>query len=114
MHLRCMHSVHAGVPAPPVRHRRDSRPAPALAAQCTFPRSPDAHRARGDSRRHLRFVEERVDGALPFPNDDTRMTALLLALQTPPARQGGSTFIVIQFVLILGIIYFLMIRPQQK
>ena len=45
------------------------------------------------------------------------MTALLLALQgaTPTARQGGgSTFIIIQFVLILAIIYFLMIRPQQK
>jgi preprotein translocase subunit YajC len=45
------------------------------------------------------------------------MTTLLLALQTAPAaapRQGGGTFLIIQFVLILAIIYFLMIRPQQK
>jgi preprotein translocase subunit YajC len=45
------------------------------------------------------------------------MTALLLALQTPPAatgRTGGGTMLILQFVLILGIIYFLMIRPQQK
>ena len=43
------------------------------------------------------------------------MTSLLLALQAAPApRSGGNTFIVIQFVLILAIIYFLMIRPQQK
>ena len=42
------------------------------------------------------------------------MTNLLLAIQTAPARTGGSNFLIIQFVLILAIIYFLMIRPQQK
>ena len=44
------------------------------------------------------------------------MTALLLALQAPApaARSGGGTMLILQFVLIIGIIYFLMIRPQQK
>jgi preprotein translocase subunit YajC len=42
------------------------------------------------------------------------MTHLLLAIQTAPSRTGSSNFLIIQFVLILGIIYFLMIRPQQK
>ena len=43
------------------------------------------------------------------------MTTLFLALQAAaPARQGGGTFLILQFVLILAIIYFLMIRPQQK
>ncbi|HET9426702.1 MAG TPA: preprotein translocase subunit YajC [Gemmatimonadaceae bacterium] len=45
------------------------------------------------------------------------MTALLLALQAAPAtpaRTGGGTMLILQFALILGIIYFLMIRPQQK
>jgi preprotein translocase subunit YajC len=42
------------------------------------------------------------------------MTALLLALQASTPRQGGGMFLIIQFVLILAIIYFLMIRPQQK
>jgi preprotein translocase subunit YajC len=41
------------------------------------------------------------------------MTTLLPALQAAAPR-GGSTFLIIQFVLILAIIYFLMIRPQQK
>ena len=42
------------------------------------------------------------------------MTTLLLALQAAAPRAGGSNFLIIQFVLILAIIYFLMIRPQQK
>ena len=45
------------------------------------------------------------------------MTTLLLALQTAPAapaRPGGGMFLIIQFGLILAIIYFLMIRPQQR
>jgi preprotein translocase subunit YajC len=44
------------------------------------------------------------------------MTNFVLALQaaTPAPRPGGNTFLVVQFVLILAIIYFLMIRPQQK
>lgn len=44
------------------------------------------------------------------------MTTLLLALQAAPpaARPGGNTFLIVQFALILAIIYFLMIRPQQK
>jgi preprotein translocase subunit YajC len=43
------------------------------------------------------------------------MTTLLLAIQAaPPARTGGPNLLIIQFVLILAIIYFLMIRPQQK
>jgi preprotein translocase subunit YajC len=44
------------------------------------------------------------------------MTTLFLALQAAaPARPGGGTsFFLIQLVLIMGIIYFLMIRPQQK
>ena len=41
------------------------------------------------------------------------MTTLLLALQAAQPR-GSSNFLIIQFVLILAIIYFLMIRPQQK
>jgi preprotein translocase subunit YajC len=41
------------------------------------------------------------------------MTHLLLALQAAAPR-GNSNFLIIQFVLILAIIYFLMIRPQQK
>jgi preprotein translocase subunit YajC len=41
------------------------------------------------------------------------MTTLFLALQA--ARPSGSSnFLIIQFVLIIAIIYFLMIRPQQK
>lgn len=58
-----------------------------------------------------------MDLALPLPNDNYRMTALLLALQTPPAptgRSGSGTMLILQFALILGIIYFLMIRPQQQ
>src|ERR1043165_7474553 len=43
------------------------------------------------------------------------MTTLLLALQAAQSSRPGSTnFLIIQFVLILAIIYFLMIRPQQK
>jgi preprotein translocase subunit YajC len=43
------------------------------------------------------------------------MTTLILALQAAPAgRPGGSTFLIIQFVLIIGIIYFFMVMPQQK
>lgn len=45
------------------------------------------------------------------------MNALILALQAAPAptgRSGGGTMLILQFALILGIIYFLMIRPQQK
>ena len=39
----------------------------------------------------------------------------LLALQAAtPARSTNSSFLIIQFGLILAIIYFLMIRPQQK
>jgi len=41
------------------------------------------------------------------------MTNLLLAIQAAAPRTS-SNFLIIQFVLILGIIYFLMIRPQQK
>jgi len=43
------------------------------------------------------------------------MTNLILALQAAPAaRPGISNVLIIQFGLILAIIYFLMIRPQQK
>ena len=44
------------------------------------------------------------------------MTAptLLFALQAAPAPRGSTNFLIIQFVLVLAIIYFLMIRPQQK
>ena len=42
------------------------------------------------------------------------MTNLIAALQAAAPRSGGSTFLIIQFGLILTIIYFLMIRPQQK
>jgi preprotein translocase subunit YajC len=42
------------------------------------------------------------------------MTHLLLALQAAPSRPGTSNFLIIQFGVILAIIYFLMIRPQQK
>jgi preprotein translocase subunit YajC len=57
-----------------------------------------------------------MDHALPLPTADIRMTALVLALQAAPpsARTGGGTMLILQFALILGIIYFLMIRPQQK
>ena len=41
--------------------------------------------------------------------------ALILA-QTAPAGGGGSSLmpLLVQFTLIIGIIYFLMVRPQQK
>lgn len=42
------------------------------------------------------------------------MTTLLFELQAAQPARGGSNFLIIQFVLILAIIYFLMIRPQQK
>ena len=44
------------------------------------------------------------------------MNNLLFVLQAAPAAKpgGGSTFLIVQFGLILGIIYFMMIRPQQK
>ena len=43
------------------------------------------------------------------------MTTLVLALQAAaPGRPGGSMFLIIQFVLIIGIIYFFMVMPQQK
>src|SRR3954469_1645953 len=108
-----MQALHPRIPATSLRHRRDPRAAPALPAQCTFPRSPDARCARGDSRRQFRSVESRLDRALPL-TIDCRMTNLLLALQAPATRSGNSNFLIIEFVLILGIIYFLMIRPQQK
>jgi preprotein translocase subunit YajC len=40
----------------------------------------------------------------------------LLAAQAAPAAGGGSSFlpIVVQFALIIAIIYFVMFRPQQK
>ena len=41
-------------------------------------------------------------------------TTVLLALQAAAPARGNTNFLIIQFVLILGIIYFLMIRPQQK
>jgi preprotein translocase subunit YajC len=42
--------------------------------------------------------------------------ATLLVLQAPPAtpRGGGGWLLGLQIVLILGIFYFMMIRPQQK
>lgn len=43
--------------------------------------------------------------------------ALLLAQAAPPAAGGGITSLspfLVQFVLIIAIIYFIMIRPQQK
>ena len=43
------------------------------------------------------------------------MTILHLALQAATgSRPGSSTFLAIEFAVILAIIYFLMIRPQQK
>jgi preprotein translocase subunit YajC len=39
---------------------------------------------------------------------------LLLAQAAPAAGSGSLMPIVVQFVLIIGIIYFIMIRPQQK
>jgi preprotein translocase subunit YajC len=41
------------------------------------------------------------------------MTAIAL-LQAAAPRSSGSIFFLVQIVLILGIFYFLMIRPQQK
>jgi preprotein translocase subunit YajC len=56
--------------------------------------------------------------ALPLSTDDERMIitaapALLLLAQAPG---GGSNFtpLLVQFGLIIAIIYFIMIRPQQK
>lgn len=40
--------------------------------------------------------------------------ATLALLQTPPNRPGGGLMLGIQVVLILGIFYFMMVRPQQK
>ena len=42
------------------------------------------------------------------------MTHLLLALQASAPRSGGSNLLLIQLPIIFAIIYFLMIRPQQK
>ena len=42
------------------------------------------------------------------------MTTLPFALQAAASRPGGSTFLAVEFAIILAIIYFLMIRPQQK
>jgi len=39
---------------------------------------------------------------------------LLLLAQAPPGGSGSLMPIVVQFVLIIGIIYFIMIRPQQR
>jgi preprotein translocase subunit YajC len=41
------------------------------------------------------------------------MTTLPFALQAA-SRPGSSTFLAVEFAAILAIIYFLMIRPQQK
>ena len=40
--------------------------------------------------------------------------ALLLAQASPAAGPGSFTPLIIQFGLIIGIIYFIMIRPQQR
>jgi preprotein translocase subunit YajC len=43
------------------------------------------------------------------------MNNILFALQAAAPRSGANnTFLIVQFGLVLGIIYFLMIRPQQK
>ena len=55
-------------------------------------------------------MASRLVGPLPLPNGDNRMNAQLFALQAP-ASGSGSTFLIIQFILIIGIVYFLMIRP---
>ena len=42
------------------------------------------------------------------------MTTLFLALQAAPPARGGTSLFLIQLVLIVGIIFFFMVRPQQK
>src|SRR4051812_31597293 len=109
-----MPAIHARVPPAPFRHGRDSRSSPALPAQCTFPRSPDARSARGDSRWNVRRLARRLDRALPL-RIINRMTVLaLLQAAAAPRSNMGSLFFVVQIALILAIFYFLMIRPQQK
>ena len=57
--------------------------------------------------------------AIPLPTGDTRMTTpgmpLALILAQAPSGGGSSlTPFIVQFGLIIAIIYFIMVRPQQK
>jgi preprotein translocase subunit YajC len=56
--------------------------------------------------------------AIPLPTGTSRMTTpdLPLALMLAQAGGGGSTLtpFIVQFALIIAIIYFIMVRPQQK
>ena len=56
--------------------------------------------------------------AIPLPTGDTRMTTpgMPLALILAQAPTGGSSLtpFIVQFGLIIAIIYFIMVRPQQK
>ena len=57
--------------------------------------------------------------AIPLPTGDTRMTTpgmpLALILTQAPTGGGSSlTPFIVQFGLIIAIIYFIMVRPQQK
>lgn len=56
--------------------------------------------------------------AIPLPTGDIRMTTpgMPLALILAQAPSGGSSLtpFIVQFGLIIAIIYFIMVRPQQK
>jgi preprotein translocase subunit YajC len=73
-----------------------------------------------DPRRDTRRVEPGLARALPHSTGTDRMitppvASLLLVLAQAPAGGGSAmTGFVVQFVLIIAIIYFVMIRPQQK
>src|SRR3954471_1139794 len=113
-----MPALLARIHSAPVYRGRDPRASPAFPAQCTFPRPTDARRARRDPRRHVRRVEPRLARALPLTTGNLRMISHGLPPALLLAQAGGGTSslmpLVLQFALIIGIIYFIMIRPQQK
>ena len=84
-----------------LHRRRDPRPSPAFPAQCTFPRSSHARRARRDPRRDDRRVEPRLARALPLSTGTYGMTTLDLPLalaviqarrrRLAPARDRSSS-----------------------
>src|SRR5690606_22101064 len=107
-----------GLPASPLRERRDPGAPPPLAAQCTFPRHPHAPGTPRDPRAPLRVVEQRLAPSPDLPRHAHAMIATLFPAPFLLQAAGGASSPLLPFLFqiaaIFGIFYFLMIRPQQK
>ena len=120
LRLRGLHAIHPRLHPAPLRRRRDPRAAPALPAQCTFPRplmrdARDAILARHASTRGAATGSRAITLDRHHPHDTRRHRAR-------PARSAGcagggasrSRRSSSSSALIFAIFYFLIIRPQQK